>query len=146
MVLTASPSRRLGVEASFQSRRLARQAFSGYGVASSRKASPRRRTWRGGRRTSEKQRRAGEKGHGAMRARGKGQGAGARGKSRRLYPRAGAPNPAASQNREEEREERGEKRAAAAPGFRRRAACRSFLCRFERPAAAPQPLTSAPPI
>jgi len=40
-----------------------------------------------------------------MRARGKGQGAGAgaRGKSRRLYPRAGAPNPATRQNREEER-------------------------------------------
>ena len=54
MVIMASPSRRLGVQAVSQLRRLARHGLGDYGVASRAKASTWRPIGRGGRRTGGK--------------------------------------------------------------------------------------------
>jgi len=108
MVFKASPWRRFGVQASFQARRPARHDLLAYGVASRRKASPRRpadATRRG------KAMRAGKK----PCARGKRIGSCARGKSRDI-PRAGTTHaPARAGNRERREERRGGKRGGRRP-------------------------------
>ena len=138
----ASPSRRLGVQAVSQLRRLARHGLGDYGVASralvvALASDSSRRTLHG--------RKIGC-------ARGKkGGGKRARGKSSTYTSCVGAPHPSSTQNRESGREREEEERAAAAaPGIRWRAASIQppllLPLRLFKAPAAPRPLTSAPPI